>query len=379
MGYKILIVDDISVNRAIMRVALETIADVEFIDAVNGVIALEIIAQQEISLVILDLIMPLKDGFEVLKEMKRTPSLWDIPVIVYSGNEDVESVSEALELGAYDYFTKPLKPREMKVILPMKARNALKSYDQQKAIQALNLKMQIDLLMANVFQQSLLSEKQQMSNAVMYGKYIPSQDIGGDFYESIQIEDTVWFIMAEISGDGVSAAMLSSMLKMEFQHCVKLLDSPDKVLRVINNIFCKITQNSYSFTAFVGMIRDDIFWYSNAGQPYPLVFSAKNQKMHVLRESSLTLGVVEDEKYNLHNMNIGTGDIVITYTQGVIEDKVILDSVGVYDDLANCFLNQRHLIDKDYAEFFNIIFGLFGDGANREVSDDMAMMLICVK
>jgi len=379
MGYKILVVDDVAVNRAIMRVTLQTIEDVEFIEAVDGVEALKIVAQQEISLVILDLMMPLKDGFEVLKEMKSTSNLWDIPVIVYSGNEDVESVSEALELGAYDYFTKPLKQREMKVILPMKAKNALKSYDQQKTIHALNLQMQIDLLMANIFQQSLLSEKQQMPNAVMYGKYIPSQDIGGDFYECIQIEDTVWFIMAEVLGDGVSAAMLSSMLKMEFQHCIQLLGSPDKVLRFINNTFCKMTQNSYSLTAFVGMIRDNTFWYSNAGQPYPLVFSAKQEKMQILRESSSTLGMIEDEKYSLHKMQIGAGDIVVTYTQGLIEDKVMNDSAGVYDDLASCFLNQKYLINEDCAGFFNMMFRLFGNGSNKEISDDMAMMLICIK
>lgn len=379
MGYKILIVDDAAINRAVMKVALQTIEDVKFIDAANGAEALEIVAEQEISLVILDLVMPLKDGFEVLKEMKSTDSLWDIPIIVYSGNEDVESVSKALELGAYDYFTKPLKPREMEVIVPMKAKNALKSYDQHKTIQALNLKMQMDLLMANVFQQSLLNEKQQMSNAIMYGKYIPTQDIGGNFYDCIQSEDTVWFIMADVSGDGVSAAMVSSMLKMEFQHCIKLANSPDKVLKFINNSFCKITQNSCSLTAFVGMIRDNVLFYSNAGQPYPLVFSAEHQNMQVLRESSLTLGTVQDEKFSLHNINIAPGDIVLTYTQGLIADKIMSDSLGVYDDLANFFLTYKHVIAEDYAEFFNIMFRLFGNRANMAVSDDMAIMLICMK
>ena len=379
MGCKILVVDDAAINRAVMKAALQTIENVEFFDAINGVEALQILAEQDISLVILDLVMPLKDGFEVLKEMKSISGLQDIPVIVYSGNEDVESVSQALELGAYDYFTKPLKPREMEVIVPMKAKNALKSYDQHKTIQALNLKMQMDLLMANVFQQSLLSEKQQMSRAVMYGKYIPTQDIGGNFYDCIQNEDTVWFIMADVSGDGVSAAMVSSMLKMEFQHCVKLSNSPDKVLRFINNTFCNMTQNSCSFTAFVGMIRDNVLSYSNAGQPYPLVFSAENQKMQVLRESSLTLGMVKDEQYSLHKVNIAPGDIVLTYTQGLIADKIMSDSLGVYDDLANFFLNYKHVIDEDYAEFFNIMFRLFGNRANMAVSDDMAIMLICMK
>lgn len=379
MGCKILVVDDVTVNRAIMKVALESIENVEFIDAVNGVEALEIVNAQEISLVILDLMMPLKDGFEVLKEMKSTPVLCDIPVIVYSGNEDVESVTEALQLGAYDYFTKPLKPREMKVILPMKAKNALKSYEQQKTIQALNLKMQVDLLMAHIFQQSLLSEKQQMSNAVMYGKYVPSQDIGGSFYECMQIDDAVWFIMADVSGDGVSAAMLSSMLKMEFEHCIKILHSPEKVLRVMNHTFCKITQSDYELTAFVGMIRDNVLSYSNAGHSYPLVFNKEEQSMKVLRESSSTLGMMSEEKYSLHKMNMSLGDIIVTYTQGLIENKVMIDSLGVYDDLANCFFNCKHMIDEDIAGFFAVMFQLFGNRGHQAVSGDMAMMLVCVK
>lgn len=379
MGCKILVVDDITVNRAVVKDALQTIEEVEFIDAVNGVEALKIVDEQEISLVILDLMMPVKDGFEVLKEMKSTPGLCDIPVIVYSGNEDVDSVTEALQLGAYDYFTKPLKPREREVILPMKAKNALKSYEQHKTIQALNLKMQVDLLMANIFQQSLLSEKQQMTNAVMYGKYVPSQDIGGSFYDCMQIGDTVWFIMADVSGDGVSAAMLSSMLKMEFEHCIRILHSPDKVLRVMNHTFCKINQSDYALTAFVGMIHNNELRYSNAGQSFPLVFNKEKQTMQVLRESRSTLGIVADEKYGLHQVNIGAGDIVITYTQGLIENRVMVDSVGVYDDLANCFLNQKYLINKDVAEFFTNMFRLFGEKGHQAISSDMAMMLVCIK
>ncbi len=377
---KILVVDDVAVNRAVMRLALESIENVEFIDAVNGAEAMDIIADQEISLVILDLMMPIKDGFEVLKEMKNAPGLCDIPVIVYSANDDVESVTEALQLGAYDYFTKPLKPREMKVILPMKAQNALRSYEQQRIIQSLNLKMQVDLLMANIFQQSLLSEKRKMSNAIMYGKYVPSQDIGGSFYDCIQIDDVVWFIMAEVSGDGVSAAMLSSMLKMEFEHCIKLFHSPDKVLRVINHTFCKIAQSDYVLTAFVGMIRDDELWYSNASQSYPLLFSNEQQKVQVLREGTSGLGTLVEEKYNLHKESIKSGDIIVTYTQGLIEDKLMMDdSMGVYDELADYFINQKDLINKDITGFFTIMFRLFGNVGSQAVSSDMAMMLVCKK
>ncbi len=379
MRCKILVVDDVAVNRAIMKVALNGIEDVEFIEATNGIEVLKIVNEQEISLVILDLVMPLKDGFEVLKEMKSTPSLQDIPVIVYSGNEDVDSVGEALELGAYDYFTKPLKPREMKVVLPKKARNALRSFEQQKTIQSLNLKMQVDLLMASILQQSLLRDQYEMTNAMMYGKYIPTQDIGGDFYECIEVNNTIWFIMADMSGDGVAAAMLTSMLKVEFQNCIKTLDSPDKVLKVMNNTFCKMTQGNYSLTAFVGMIRDYTLWYSNAGQPCPLVFHTQQQKIEILRENNLILGMAEDEKYLLSQMKVAPGDLIITYTQGLIEDKLMSDSVGVYDELANCIVQYLHIIETDVEGFFNIIFRLFGNVSHEKVGNDVAMMLISMK
>jgi len=379
MECNILVVDDIAVNRVVVKEALQSIEGANFIEAIDGVDALEMLTKHQISLVILDLIMPIKDGFAVLEEMKKTPSLCDIPVIIYSANEDVDSVSEALELGAYDYFTKPLKPREMKVILPKKAKNALKSYEQQKTIQELNFKMQVDLLMANILQQSLLNEKAQMKNATMYGKYLPTQEIGGDFYDCSQIGDTVWFIMANVSGNGVAAAMLTSMLKIEFQHCIRVLHSPDKVLRVMNNMFCKITQSEYSMTAFVGMIDKNTLWYSNAGQCYPLVFNEADQNITILRESNSGLGIVKDEKYTVHTLPVASGDIMLTYTQGLIEDKLMLDEFGVYDDLADSFLDYKHLISKDITEFFTALIRLFGNGTQEVVSNDTSMMLVCLK
>jgi sigma-B regulation protein RsbU (phosphoserine phosphatase) len=379
MGYNILVVDDISFNRTIMKEALKDMEDVEFLDAANGVQALDIIAEQEISLVILDLIMPIKDGFEVLRDMKNEASFKEIPIVVYSAIDDIDTISEALRLGAYDYFTKPLLPKQVNVILPIKIRNALRSYEQHKTIEMLNKKMRVDLLMANLFQQSLLSEKEEMPNATMYGKYMPSHEIGGDFYESFQVGEDVWFIMADVSGYGVSAAMLSSMLKIEFRHCAQSLYTPDNVLKYMNNTFCKITQSNYSLTAFVGVIREHVLWYSNAGQTYPLVYSAGNDKVQILRTSGFTLGMVEDEKFNLSNIELGSEDIIMTYTDGLLEDKILIDSQGVYDDLANCFWNYKDVVKNNPDEFFDILFRLFGNVHQKEANNDMAIMLICVK
>lgn len=379
MGYNILVVDDISFNRTVLKSALRDMEDVTFYEASNGEQALDMLVEHEISLLVLDLMMPGKNGFDVLRDMRSTASFRDIPVIVYSAIDEIDSISEALELGAYDYFTKPLKPKQMNVILPLKVRNALKNYEQQKTIQGLNEKIKVEMLMANVLQQSLLHEEQDMPDGIMYGKYVPCHEIGGDFYDCAQLGENLWFIMADVSGYGVPAAMLSSMLKVEFHHCIRSLESPDAVMRYINNTFCQFTQGNYCLTAFVGLIRHKELWYSNAGQPYPFLWSSATESMRILRESSFTLGMVEDEVFGLNHCSLQTGDIILSYTDGLLEDKVIHGSQGVYEDLANCFKSYRHIIQESPAQFFEIMFRLFGNSVTKSVKNDMAMMLICLK
>jgi len=90
--YNILIVDDMLVNRKLMKKVLsDTLPDICFLDAEDGFQALECLDKQEIDLVILDLMMPGKDGYEVLADMKKDHRHQDIPVIVNSAVTDMET------------------------------------------------------------------------------------------------------------------------------------------------------------------------------------------------------------------------------------------------------------------------------------------------
>ncbi len=379
MAYTILVVDDVAFNRTVLKAALKDMEDVSFADAVNGVQALEMMETNDVSLVILDLMMPEKNGFDVLREMRQDHRLKDIPVIVYSAMDEIDSISEALSLGAYDYFTKPLKPKQMNVILPMKVKNAIQLYEQQKTIQTLNEKMSLEMLLANVFQQSLLKERQSFANADMYGKFIPCHEVGGDFYDCIEYGDSLWFIMADVAGYGVAAAMLSSMLKVEFQHCVQQFKYPNEVIRHINNVFCNLTKSNYSLTAFVGLIKEGTLWYSNAGQSHPVFFRAKTQTAETLQESSQNIGMIADEEYEQHEVSVAKGDLIVTYTEGLLENKVANDLGSVYEDLSTCVVSHKELLENRSPEFFEAIFQLFGNAANKKVKTDMAMMVIAVK
>lgn len=135
MGYNVLIVDDVSVNRKLIKAILNTKFDnINLFEAEDGVEALSHIVENEIDIIILDLIMPTKDGFDVLKELKCAENTKEIPVIVNSALDDIDSIRKALELGAYDYFTKPLTEEQRSIVLPLKIKNAIKAYEQRKII-----------------------------------------------------------------------------------------------------------------------------------------------------------------------------------------------------------------------------------------------------
>lgn len=126
MGYNILLVDDVLLNRKVVKVALNGLPESVFLEAADGVNALELIQNTQVDLVILDLVMPgALSGFDVLQQIKSSVLYKHIPVIVYSAVSDTASIRKAIELGAYDYLIKPLKPQELQTVLPEKVKDAL--------------------------------------------------------------------------------------------------------------------------------------------------------------------------------------------------------------------------------------------------------------
>lgn len=107
---RMLVIDDMEMNRDIMSKIFQF--DFEIIEAENGLIAMDILHKQKtaIDIVILDLVMPEKDGYAVLKEMREDPVLKNIPVIVVSASGEVDGEFISLELGATDFLVKPVKP-----------------------------------------------------------------------------------------------------------------------------------------------------------------------------------------------------------------------------------------------------------------------------
>src|SRR5690554_2679131 len=116
MKYNILIADDVEINRKLIGAILKGNKDLILHEVEDGKRALQFIDENDIDLLILDLMMPFLDGFTVLNELKSSEKNKDIPVIVYSAVNEIDSIQRALELGAYDYFHKPLTREQMSVV-----------------------------------------------------------------------------------------------------------------------------------------------------------------------------------------------------------------------------------------------------------------------
>ncbi len=126
---KILIVDDSEINRALLK---ESLGDCyEYLEAENGTRALEILRKRtDISLVLLDLIMPGMDGFDVLRVMRCYSWTEEIPVIVISAVEDTEDIERAYDLGVADYIRRPFE----RVMVMRRVQNVLMLYAKQKRL-----------------------------------------------------------------------------------------------------------------------------------------------------------------------------------------------------------------------------------------------------
>jgi two-component system cell cycle response regulator len=133
----ILLVDDEKMNLKILRTILRK-GEYRFIEAESGEEALRLLGGEKADLIVLDLMMPGMDGFQVLKRVKSNPSTDFIPVIIASALKDSSAIEKGLELGANDYFTKPLSDDDRRFQLPLKVRNLIKSKKMQDQLADLN-------------------------------------------------------------------------------------------------------------------------------------------------------------------------------------------------------------------------------------------------
>jgi len=106
----ILIVDDTESN---IDILLELLSEYDLAVATDGLSAIEIANNEDIDLILLDIIMPEMDGYDVCNSLKLSAKTKDIPIIFITAKTDENSIEKAYDIGGIDYVTKPFKPKEL--------------------------------------------------------------------------------------------------------------------------------------------------------------------------------------------------------------------------------------------------------------------------
>lgn len=227
---RVLVVDDVEINRDILEGILEE--DFEVLTAGNGVEALQVISEnKDISVVLLDLIMPRMDGFSVLEELKNRDLLRRLPVIIISGDDSVENETRCFDFGIADFVKKPfnaaiVKHRVHNVVALYSYRNQL---EDKVAEQTKELSVQNEQLKK---QTERLAESNQKIIDIL-GTVVESRNLeSGQHIQRVKTYTEILAkqMMEDYPEYGINQHMIDVMVPASALHDVGKIAIPDNIL-----------------------------------------------------------------------------------------------------------------------------------------------------
>jgi sigma-B regulation protein RsbU (phosphoserine phosphatase) len=385
MPDSILVVDDDEFSREYLRLLLEAGGYVVR-EAAGGDTALEMLRSGPVALVLLDIVMPGRDGLDICMEIKADPALVDIPVIFLSSRSDVQDKIAGLEAGGADYVSKPFDAGE--VLARVRAHMKLQSLTSElrRANQELSRRQELidqDLMAAGRIQQSLLPKGNPAPARVdIAWKFRPSQRVGGDIFNVAALgPDHLCFYTLDVSGHGVHSALVAvsafqSLLPQGGNVLVPgsaALPVPaGEVLAKLDEQFPLDRYEQY-FTIFY-MVLDLATGearYSSAGHP-PGVLLRASGEMELLEEGGSFVGLGGIVPFEEGSCRLNPGDSVIMYTDGLTEYE---NGSGEFYGTQRFYDSLRALAGKPPGELVEHAWqSAFDFGEGREPLDDISLL-----
>ncbi|MEE9357239.1 MAG: response regulator, partial [Sedimenticolaceae bacterium] len=205
---RILLVDDNPTNLQVLFQTLEG-RGYNLLVAKDGETALTIVKKALPELVLLDIMMPGIDGYEVCRQLKGDPATRDIPVIFLSALDDTKDKVRGLGLGAVDYISKPFQADE--VIARVDTHLTIHRLQQQLQEQKDALERELEVV-AEVQYDLLPKRLPEIKGMKLSAYYKTSRYAGGDYYDIIELPDERWgFMVADAEGHSTPAAVRMAM------------------------------------------------------------------------------------------------------------------------------------------------------------------------
>ena len=237
-----------------------------------------------------------------------------------------------------------------------------------------------ELVIAREIQMSFLPEKDPTYPGYeITGTAIPSEQVGGDYYDFIPIADgQLGIVIGDVSGKGVPAALIMASFRASLIAEIRNNYSISTILSKVNALLYESTESTSFVTAVYGVLdtKNKILTYSNAGHNYPLWIRASGEFLE-LKTGGTILGTFEHSSYSEERLEIKQGDILVFYTDGIIDAQNKNGDFFGENRLKDLIRTNTH---RTALEIRNIILSAVKDfvhGASQ--FDDMTLIVVGVR
>ena len=337
----ILIVDDNPTNLQLLFHTLSGRGH-RVLVADSGAAALKVAARAAPVLILLDIMMPGMDGFEVCRRLKADPDTSQSSVIFLSALSKTEDKVKGLEVGAVDYITKPFEPTEVLArvdahLTIQRLRHSLEARNHE--LHSANERMHADMIAAARVQRAMLPDAAPDNDGLDAAwAWRPSDELAGDSLNVFAFDERfIGVYVLDVSGHGVPAALLSVTVSRSLSpHSDRFslvtetaadgngfsIVDPVEVANRLNKVYPMDPEARLFFTIIYG-IFDTVsgqFRYVAAGHPGPLVVRRSGEvEMH--QATGIPIGVLEQAPYDEGLLTLQPGDRLFAYTDGIYEER----------------------------------------------------------
>jgi serine phosphatase RsbU (regulator of sigma subunit) len=367
---RIVIIDDNANDLQVTRRFLER-RGYDAVPAATGEEGLRLAQQIVPDAIVVDYRMPVMDGFEVTRRVKSDPALQTIPVLMLTGSDSAQHVVEGLGAGADDFVT---KGSDVEIVLArLRALLRMKAYQDQ--LRRMNHQMTRDLQIARRVQEALVPDRTFSSARLdIRSAYIPTEVLSGDFYDYFAQDGSTYLFVADVSGHGLPAAILVSLLK-SYIHTEAATDRSlaDFMASLNDFLFSVSLPTQFATAALFRIDEGGHLVYANAAHPPFLLYQRSERKTLLMEQPSNLLGAMPNLTFEQHSIRVAPGDTLFVYTDGLTDRVNEKGDFYAIDRVAEV-LDRHGEADLD-ALFSSIYDDVSNFSATEEFKDDIAFVV----
>ena len=321
---EILVVDDDAMSRRVLGQLLSA-AGYNCRVCKDGAEALDTIHEKPPSVLLLDFDMPGPNGAEVLRILRsdQDPAVAQIPAIMLTAHGSEQSEVSCLQAGADDFVTKPVNSSVLRARIEtqLRLRSMRRQLERQNdELEKWRRDLERDLAAARLTQQSLIPQKPLLLPGWQIATcYRPVIQVGGDIYGWLRMRDgRVLFWIADGTGHGAAAALLTTLAKLLFHHGSMDHDSPASLMEAVDNDF-RSTFGARSFMTAMCVALDPATGQAQvvgAGHP-PLLVVRRDGTRESIPSAAPPLGLIKRAAFNETPVGLEPGDAFLLYTDGL--------------------------------------------------------------